>query len=129
MKTAEEMNMSSAAEIAEDLKKLIAAMDQGGLAGHWKEGPLTVEARIDELARRASSPAPQAKEKKSKKTEIVVNTALKPDRMNLAMTADVKAQYQDFLKDKKSPYVYTSAALTLFMEQYSDRTIRVLLEA
>ncbi len=132
MKNAEDLRRASAGEIADDTLRLLQAVmkDQPSVEGiHWMESKLTIRDRLDELVRRAesaSAPQPHLKEKKQP-YEVPVNFS-KTERMSLAVTAPVKERYQNFLRDKKNAYAYTSAALDLFMKLYKERAVRLYLE-
>ena len=60
--------------------------------------------------------------------EVHVTLSQKNERMNLNMTAECKARYEEFLKDKSNNFVHTTAAIMSYLNDYEDKTMRVYVE-
>ena len=57
--------------------------------------------------------------------DICVELTKNTGRLNLGMTPAVKTRYEKFLNGKDYNYMYTSAALTLFMDLYNSGNINI----
>ena len=57
--------------------------------------------------------------------DVYVPLTKETGRLNLGMTPDTKTRYEKFLGDKDYNYMYTSAALNMFMDAYNAGEINI----
>ena len=136
MKTREEMERASAGEILKETVGLLNAALRnypGWNTTAHSGAEINISDLLEELSRRIAhlEAGPSQRQVKGKKIreEITVNTTLKLDRMNLSMTSEAKKVWNDFLADKRTPYVYNSAALELFARMYKENKLDMFLKA